>query len=143
MIFASMSNYRNIKAWQRARVLSRRVHLLLRKLPLEERVQRGDHLVKTTTQIRVAIVEGSSHQSSRQFARFLTYAIGSADELGDEFQELVDIDVMPLEDRDLPDECHQIAAMLVAFRKVVLRGTRPPRRTETQNEESPNKKRGA
>ena len=143
MIFASMSNYRNIKAWQRARVLSRRVHLLLRKLPREERIQRGPHITKTATQIRGAIVEGSSHQSPRQFARFLTYAIGSADELGDQLQELVDIDLMPLEDRDLPGECHQIAAMLVDFRKVVLRGSPPPRRTKMRNEESPNKKRGA
>ena len=134
-----MSNYRNIKAWQRARVLSRRIHSLLRKLPLEERIQRGDHIVKTTTQIRVAIVEGLSHESPRQFARFLTYAIGSADELGDELQELVDIDVMPLEDRDLPDECHQIAAMLVDFRKVVLRGARPSQDADRRNEEPSNK----
>ena len=139
-----MSNYRNIKAWQRARVLSRRVHLLLRKLPLEERIQRGDHLVKTTTQIRAAIVEGSSHGSSpRQFARFLTYAIGSADELGDELQELVDIDVMPLEDRDLPDECHQIAAMLVDFRKVVLRNRPQSQRARRRNQVPSNKRRGA
>src|SRR6476620_4784610 len=139
-----MSNYKNIKAWQRARLLSRRVQSLLRKLPVEERIQRGDHLVKTTTQIRAAIVEGSSHESSpRQFARFLTYSIASADELGDELQELVDIDVMPLEDRDLPDECHQIAAMLVDFRKVVLRGSPSPRRTKIRNEEPSDKKRGA
>src|SRR6478672_2094255 len=139
-----MSNYKNIKAWQRARLLSRRVHLLLRRLPLEDRIQRGDHLVKTTTQIRAAIVEGSNHESSpRQFARFLTYAIGSADELGDEFQELVDIEVMPLEDRDLPDECHQIAAMLFDFRKVVLRNKSESQRPKPRNEEPSNRERGA
>jgi len=138
-----MSNYRNIKAWQRARALSRRVHLLLRKLPIEERIQRGPHITKTATQIRVAIVEGSSHQSPRQFARFLTYAIGSADELGDEFQELVDIELMPLEDRDLPDECHQIAAMLVDFRKVVLRNKSESQRPKPRNEEPSNRERGA
>jgi four helix bundle protein len=131
-----MSNYRNLKVWQRARGLSRRVHLLLRKLPPEERIQRGDHLVKTTTQIRAAIAEGSSHESPRQFARLLTYAIGSADELGDELQELIDIDVMPIDDRDLPDECHQIAAMLVELRKVVLRANGRRRRNRVRNEES-------
>jgi hypothetical protein len=73
----------------------------------------------------------------------LTYAIGSADELGDELQELVDIDLMPLEDRDLPDECHQIAAMLVDFRKVVLRNGPQSRRAKPQNEVPSNKKRGA
>ena len=138
-----MSDYRKIKAWQRARALSRRVHLLLRKLPREERLQRGDHLAKTTTQIRAAIAEGSSHESPRQFARILSYAIGSADELGDELQELIDIDVMPLDDHDLPDECHQIAAMLVDLRKAVLRRSSTQRRARVRNKVPRNKKRGA
>jgi four helix bundle protein len=134
-----MTDYRKIKAWRRARALSRRVFLLIGKLPLEERIRRADHISKTTTQIRAAIVEGSGNESPLEFARFLGYAIRSADELGDELQELADIDLLPPEDRDLPDECHQIAAMTVAFRKAVLRTHRSVRR----NSRLPNKKRGA
>src|SRR3954462_9539513 len=99
-----MADYRKIKAWQRARRLSPRIRRLICKLPREERLRYGDHIAKTTTQIRAAIVEGSGHESPREFARFLRYAINSADELGDEIQELADIDLLGPEDRDLPDE---------------------------------------
>jgi four helix bundle protein len=132
-----MSDYRKLAVWRRARALSRRVHLLLRNLPAEERLRRGDHIAKTTTQIRAAIVEGSPNSSPLEFARFLTYGIRSADELGDELQELDDIDLLPAEDRDLPDECHQIAAMLVELRKVVSR------RASAATRRPSNKKRGA
>ena len=135
-----MSDYRNIEAWRRARALSPRIQRLIQKLPLEERIRRADHIAKTTTQIRAAIVEGSSNESPLEFARFLSYAIRSADELGDELEELADVSLLPPEDRDLPDECHQIAAMLVDFRKVVRRGEWRPTRTKRQ---SSNKKRGA
>jgi four helix bundle protein len=116
-----MSDYRKLRFWQRARTLGVRVHFLVAKLPPAERHRRGDQLIRAANSIRHNIAEGSGACSTAQFARYLQYAMSSADELQDEIQDLADVQLLPRDDVDLLGEPAAIAAMIAGFRKKILR----------------------
>jgi four helix bundle protein len=119
-----MSDYRKLDIWKRARALSIRVHHLVGKLPGIEQMRLGDQLIRAANSVRNNIVEGSGLGSDAQFARHLTYSIASANEVQDEVQGLADLGLLPVEDRDLLSEPSEIAAMIVSFRKRLLRDGR-------------------
>ena len=85
-----------------------------------ERLRRGDQLIRAANSIRNNIVEGSGYGNTRQFARYLQYAIASADEVTDQIEALSDVGLLPEGDIDLLSEPSQIAAMTTAFRKRIL-----------------------
>ena len=115
-----VADYRKLKFWQRARVLSIRVHRLVQALPRAEQFRRGDQLMRAALSIRNNIVDGSS-RTNADFARFLGYSISSADEVQDELQDLADVNLLRPEDADLLGEPAQIAAMITTYRQKMLR----------------------
>ena len=116
-----MSDYRRLKIWQRARVLSIRIRRMVARLPRHEQFRSGDQIVRAAGSIRHNIADGSSSESSREFARYLAHSIRSADELADELDELYEAGLLPSADVDLLPEPSEIAAMIVSFRRSVLR----------------------
>ena len=116
-----MSDYRKLRIWQRARALTIRVHHLVSKLPRVEQYRRGDQIIRSANSIRNNIVEGSGLGTPAQFAKHLRSSVGSANELEDQLRELDDVNLLPSEDRDLIDESSEVAAMIVEFRKRVVR----------------------
>ena len=115
-----MGDYRKLRIYHRARALSIRVHRLVLRLPAREQFRYGDQVIRAANSIRNNIVEGSSGSTS-EFARFLTHAIKSADEVQDQLQSLADVGLLPGIDADLLGEPKQIAAMITDFRKKILR----------------------
>jgi four helix bundle protein len=91
-------------------------------LPREEQWRRGDQLIRAASSIRNNIVEGSSG-SNREFARFLSFSVKSADEVQEQLQELSDVGLLRSEDAELVGEPAEIAAMITAFRKKIRRST--------------------
>ena len=89
-----MSDYRKLRIWQRARALTIRVHHLVGKLPRVEQYRRGDQIVRSADSIRNNIVEGSGLGTPAQFAKHLRSSV---------------------------DESSEVAAMIVEFRKTVVR----------------------
>jgi len=121
-----MSDYRRLRIWQRARILSIRIHRMVGRLPHAERARRGDQLIRAANSIRHNIVEGSGMGTIPQFARYLRYSIASADELTDELQELNDVRLLPPADEDLLTEPAEIAAMISTFRQRILDSLKKP-----------------
>jgi len=115
-----MGDYRKLRFYPRARALSVRVHGLVASLPRAEQIRRGSQIISATSSIRNNIVEGSSGTPG-EFARFLSHAIKSADEVQEQLQELADVGLLRKEDADLLGEPRQIAAMITSFRKKILR----------------------
>jgi len=115
-----MGNYENLRFLHRARVLAVRVHHLVSRLPPAERRRRGDQLIRAANSIRNNIVEGSTG-TVPQFARFLAHAIASADEVQEQLLDLADVGLLAVKDADLLGEPSEIAAMITAFRKKILR----------------------
>jgi four helix bundle protein len=114
-----VSDFRKLQIWQRARVMTIRVHRLVQRLPPVERTRRGDQLIRTAISIRHNIAEGSGRGTPGQSAQFLSIAAASANEPDDAIEELDDVGLLAPEDRDLMSESRQIAAMIVAFRKTL------------------------
>ena len=77
-------------------------------------------MIRAANSIRHDIAEGSGMGSDGQFARYLRYAIASADELADEVQALSDVLLLPLPDEDLLTEPAELAAMITSFRRRIL-----------------------
>jgi four helix bundle protein len=120
-----MGDYRKLDFYHRARTLSIRVHRLVAQLPRAEQSRRGDQIISAASSIRNNIVEGSSG-SNREFARFLSHAIRSADEVQEQLQELADVGLLCPADADLLGEPKHIAAMITSFRKKILRSGDDP-----------------
>lgn len=116
-----MSDFRKLRIWERARALSIRVHYLVGKLSRVEQFRRGDQIIRSANSIRNNIAEGSGLGTPPQFAKHLRSSIGSANELEDQLLGLSDVNLMPSEDSDLINESVEVAAMIVEFRKKVLR----------------------
>ena len=119
-----MSDFRKLRIWQRARALSIRVHHLVAKLPRVEQFRRGDQIIRSANSIRHNIAEGSGLGTPPQFAKHLRSSIGSANELEDQLLALSDVGLLPTEDGDLIDESAEVAAMIVDFRKTVVRNAK-------------------
>ena len=121
----AIGDYRKLAFCNRARALSIRVHRLVAALPRAEQFRRGDQIIGAASSIRNNIAEGSSG-SRGEFARFLSHAIKSADEVEEELQELADVGLLRPEDADLLGEPRQIAAMITSFRRKILHSGNNP-----------------
>src|SRR5512142_1792801 len=111
MYSVAMGDYRKLLVWQRARALVKRIQRLITDLPVDERAVRGDQLKRAATSVRYNIAEGAGFNSDRQFAKYLIYALASANELQDELDDLSDQSLLQERDTDLPAEVAEIRAM--------------------------------
>ncbi|KAA3653465.1 MAG: four helix bundle protein [Calditrichaeota bacterium] len=76
-----MTNFRNLKIWQRGMQLVTDVYELASCLPKEEKYTLRSQITRSAISIPSNIAEGSSRNSKKDFVRFLEIALGSAFEL--------------------------------------------------------------
>ncbi len=76
-----MTNFRNLKIWQKGMELVIEVYKLANQLPKEEKYALKSQITRAATSIPSNIAEGSSRNSQKDFKRFLEIALGSAFEL--------------------------------------------------------------
>ncbi|WP_445589536.1 four helix bundle protein [Sunxiuqinia sp. A32] len=76
-----MHNFKNLKIWQKSRILVKEVFLLTRDFPAEERFGLVSQVLRCAYSIPSNIAEGSGRSTNIEFARFLDIALGSAFEL--------------------------------------------------------------
>ena len=115
-----MVNYRRLEFWKRARILTKRVHAVVGRLPRVEQIRLGDQIVRAAGSVKNNIVEGATSETKLEFARFLQYAIRSANEVQTQLEELDDVELLQPPDRDLLGEPEQIAAMMATYRKKLI-----------------------
>ena len=77
----AVSNYQNLKVWQRAMDLTEEIYRLVKVLPKEELYSLSDQMRRAAVSIPSNIAEGNGRQTSGEFQRFLKIAKGSASEL--------------------------------------------------------------
>lgn len=76
-----MTNFRNLKIWQKGMELVMDVYKLTEILPREEKFGLRGQITRAVISIPSNIAEGSSRSSEKDFKRFLEISLGSAFEL--------------------------------------------------------------
>ena len=76
-----MHNFRELKVWQKARILVKEVYMFTKDLPDEEKFGLTSQMRRASVSIPSNIAEGTGRRTNKEFGRFLDIAIGSAYEL--------------------------------------------------------------
>jgi four helix bundle protein len=75
-----MRNFKELKVWQKARVLVKDVHRISAKFPNEEKFGITQQLRNAALSISNNIAEGCGRRTDADFKRFIDIACGSATE---------------------------------------------------------------
>ncbi len=76
-----MHNYKEINAWQKARILVKEIYVLTESFPSSEKFGLTAQIQRAAISIPANIAEGSGRGSNKDFSRFLDIAIASSFEL--------------------------------------------------------------
>lgn len=108
-----MHNFKNLKIWQKSRLLVKEVFLLTRDFPSEEKFGLTSQVLRSAYSIPSNIAEGSGRSSNKEFSRFLDISLGSAFEL--ETQLILASDVNYLSEEKL----QHIQSLLQEIQKMI------------------------
>jgi four helix bundle protein len=75
-----MVGFRQLKVWDKSHQLTLATYRVTRAFPPEEKYGISSQLRRSASSISANIAEGCGRRSKREFARFLTIALGSASE---------------------------------------------------------------
>lgn len=121
----SMHNFKELKVWQKSRILVTEVYNLTRKFPKDEKFGLIGQMERAVVPISSNIAEGSGRESNRDFRRFLNYSISSAFEL--ETQIILSFDLHFISETDylqISKKIEEVQKMIFGFRKSLSVKTR-------------------
>src|SRR4026207_594723 len=78
---ASMQDYRNLKVWQKAHQMTLRTYAFSATLTTPPAWTLRDQMIRAAISIPSNIAEGTGRGTDSDFARFVTYSLGSSNEL--------------------------------------------------------------
>lgn len=113
-----MQDFKQIKVWEKAHLLTVLVYQDTQEFPKEETYGLTSQIRRSASSIPSNIAEGCGRGSDADFARFLQIAMGSACEL--EYQLLLARDLNylnKLRHEDLTRRVNEVQRMLAAFLK--------------------------
>jgi four helix bundle protein len=126
-----MRDHRKLIVWERAHALTLRVYAVTSKYPASE--QRGlvDQTRRAAASIGSNIAEGNGRRTDMDYARFLRYAAGSANEVDYHLLLAKDLGYIAADvHREMSGELRQIRAMLTRLeqnvRERARNDSRPP-----------------
>ncbi len=90
-----MHNFKEFKVWQQARELVKEVYLLSEAFPQAEKFGLISQIRRSAVSIPANIAEGSGRGSNKEFAQFLSIALGSAYELETQLILSCDLGLIP------------------------------------------------
>lgn len=109
-----MPNYEELSVWKKAHEIVVDVYRTTVVFPRQERYGLQAQMRRASVSIPSNIVEGAGRGTDKDFARFVSHAIGSANEL--EYQLLVALELGYLE----PSSFGHIKDRIVEVRKMLL-----------------------
>jgi four helix bundle protein len=112
-----MSDYRRLDVWKAAHQLTLQIYRETTKFPSHEQFSLTIQLRRAAVSIGANVAEGSA-RGGKDYARFITIAIGSASEI--EYLLLVATDLGYLDGRQLEASVVSIVRRLVRLRRAVL-----------------------
>ncbi len=111
-----MHNFRELKVWQKSRVLVKEVYLLTAQLPQTEKYNLASQMQSAAVSVISNIAEGSGRGSDVDFARFLDMSLGSSHELESQILVASDLSFINLDNHQpLMDVLSEIQRMLIGL----------------------------
>jgi four helix bundle protein len=118
---ARMRDFKRIKAWQRAHTLTIAIEKLTRGFTRRGHAALRSQLNRSAGSIAANIVEGCNASTNKEFARYLTISINSANETEYHLLSSRDFSLVPLDDwQKYSAETIAVRKMVYAYRKKVL-----------------------
>lgn len=91
---SSFEKFEDIKAWKKARILTKEIYLIAQTPKLRRNFALKDQIIRCTISISANIAEGYERSSNKEFIYFLAIAKGSAGELRSFLYLLLDIELI-------------------------------------------------
>lgn len=111
-----MQNFRDLKVWEKAHLLTLDVYQATRAFPSDERFGLTSQVRRATSSIPANIAEGCGRNTGPELRRFLEIAMGSASEFEYHLLLARDLSLLPSEiHQRLNDQTCEIKRMLAAF----------------------------
>lgn len=111
-----MQDFRELKVWQKAHILTLAVYRITAEFPREERYGLRSQLRSSCSSIAANLAEGCGRSGSAELARFCSIAMGSASEV--EYHLLLAKDlslIKPAEYKSLAEAAAEVKRMLTGL----------------------------
>jgi len=109
----TIHNFRELIAWQKAMELTKKVYLLTKAFPSDERYGLISQIQRAVVSIPSNIAEGAGRPTQKELVHFLSFALGSAYELETELLLAGDLNYISSE------QSEQINTEVVEVQKLV------------------------
>ena len=117
-----VKHYRELKIWQKGRLLVKAVHELTGEFPADERFGLVAQMRRAAVSVPSNIAEGQARHSTREFLLFLSHASGSLAELDTQLVLSVDLTYCTASEvRTCSGYVEEIQRMIAAMRRSLLR----------------------
>ncbi len=112
-----MHNYKELKVWQKVRVLVKTVYQLTKDFPKEESFGLVSQMRRAVISIPSNIAEGAGRETSKVFCRFLDITYGSSFELETQLLLCFDLEyISEAVSSETETQIKEIQRMLYAFK---------------------------
>lgn len=111
-----MQDFHNLKVWMKAHQLALVVYSVTQTFPKEETYGLRSQLRSSSSSIDMNLAEGCGRDGDKEFARFVYFSMGSANEV--EYQLLLSRDlrlIRPTQHEDLQGRVTEIKRMLTSL----------------------------
>ncbi len=116
------SHFRELEVWQLAMSLAKRVYELTAGFPREERYGLASQLQRAAVSIPSNIAEGNARVSTKEYARFVSVALGSCAELQTQLLLSRELELgLETARGDALDLCDRTGQMLLRLHQALMR----------------------
>lgn len=119
-----MHNFKELKVWEKARIMVKEVYVLTANLPKSEKYNLISQMQSCAVSVMSNIAEGAGRGTDNDFARFLDMALGSSFEL--ESQLIVSADLNYFEEsafKEITTKLSEVQRMIIGLMNK-LRGSK-------------------
>jgi len=111
-----MHNFKELKVWQKTRVMVKEVYIITSKFPVEERYNLVAQMRSCSVSVMSNIAEGAGRGSDAGFARFLDMALGSCFELESQLIVSTDLEFITQKGFDeIVEKVSEVQKMLIGL----------------------------
>ena len=128
-----MSDFKTLKVWRKAHALALNVHRVAVGIRGSDNTALRSHLIRAAMSIPTNIVEGTGQKSSREFGRFVRFALNATSEL--EYHLIVGRDFQAISRSDfesLSSQTIEVRKMLHGLLRTLMMSGPRIAKTESQ-----------